>query len=249
MLAPMLVAAAFGAPSKVVLWNSGTCPYAQRAWIALKEKGVDFEFKKVDLQDKEATPQFGEDYLKANPNKSSSSKVPVLVVSDEDGSNASVYTESKVLLDVIEDIWPEPPLLPSDVKGRYNSRVFSDVVYDGVFGGAKSPYKMAMRKLDADEGKGEWDKEEEIGNICEALSIMNESLEKFGSEGPFVCGEHFSFAECITAPFAQRASAVMEHFVGIGVVELCQSKGYDRAGLWWKAVLGRQSVIDTGVAP
>ncbi|GAB5037158.1 glutathione s-transferase domain-containing protein [Nannochloropsis oceanica] len=48
---------AFAAPattvqSKVRLWNSGTCPYAQRAWLALLEKEVQFEHKIVDLQNK-----------------------------------------------------------------------------------------------------------------------------------------------------------------------------------------------------
>ena len=26
------------------------CPYAQRSWMTLLEKGIDFEFKTVDLQ-------------------------------------------------------------------------------------------------------------------------------------------------------------------------------------------------------
>ena len=45
--------AAYAVPSSVVLFNSGSCPYAQRAWIALEEKKVSYDWKKVDLFNKD----------------------------------------------------------------------------------------------------------------------------------------------------------------------------------------------------
>ena len=39
-------------PNKIVLWNSGVWPFAQRPWIALLEKGVQFEHKIIDLNNK-----------------------------------------------------------------------------------------------------------------------------------------------------------------------------------------------------
>jgi glutathione S-transferase len=57
----------------VRLWNSGTCPYAQRVWIALLEKHVPFEHKLVDLQDKPA--DFTAVYNSVSPDPTARAKV------------------------------------------------------------------------------------------------------------------------------------------------------------------------------
>lgn len=264
-------------PRRVTFWNSGTCPYAQRAWIALKEKGIDFDFEKVDLADKDATPGFEEAYYKANPNKMSSSKVPVVVVETE-GLNMKYYTESKVLLETLDELFPEAPLLipEDDIDGRYRSRVFGDVVYDSIWGGDRSPYRMAGRKAAGEK----WNQAKEEAGLCEMLQAMDESLECFQqlpqdqqqvqeveldgerensdedgvatvvstatNGGPFVLGEHFSMAECVTAPFVQRADFILKDYLEMDVVTLCQEHGYHRVGAWWTAVLERPSVVETG---
>ena len=128
-------------PHKVVLWNSGTCPYAQRAWIALDEKGISFESKIVDLKDKD--PEFETLYRRANPNPLMSSKVPVLVI-----DNTFVYTESNVVCEAIDELWPNAPaLLPMEPEARAKARAFSSIVYDSIFGGDRSAYQMALRKI------------------------------------------------------------------------------------------------------
>mmetsp|Transcript_35421 Transcript_35421/g.52035 ORF Transcript_35421/g.52035 Transcript_35421/m.52035 type:complete len:286 (-) Transcript_35421:40-897(-) len=248
------LALAFGTPSSVVLWNSGSCPYAQRAWIALEEKKVQYAWSKVDLFDKEATPEFGAAYKTANPNPLCSSKVPVLVVRDEASVEHS-FTESRVVLDAIEELFPaalgHPALLPLDVADRARARVFGEAVFDGAFGGQRSAYSIAIRKLDADEGKGSWDEEAERAKLCESLSALETSLGGGTPylSGPFVLGDHFSMAECMTAPFAQRAGVILAHYCDIDVLELCKEKSLSRAEAWWRAVTTRESVVKTGVPP
>ena len=66
------------------------CPFAERVWISLEEKKVDYEFKQVSLKDKE--PFFTETYRKAlGHDKKSDGKVPILI----DGEN--VITESDLV--------------------------------------------------------------------------------------------------------------------------------------------------------
>jgi glutathione S-transferase len=252
VLAPLLVTG-FAAPnvnSKVVLWTGGNCPYAQRAWVALQEKGIEFELKRVDLKDKTATPDFGGAYSLANPSPLCSSKVPILIVTNDKGET-QVYTESKIVLEAIEELWPEPALLPVGAPGeRAKARLFGDVIYDASFGGSRSVYKLAMRKADSEEGKGTWDAKEEKKNLCESLAALDTSLQQLNSNnnGPYVLGDRFSMAECVTAPFVQRANTIFAHH-GLNVLEVCQSEGYPRAAAWWKAVLERESVIATGPSP
>jgi hypothetical protein len=55
------------------LWAARVCPYAQRAYIALKETGVPFEFKPVDLHNK--APEFVELYRKVVCDDAANAKV------------------------------------------------------------------------------------------------------------------------------------------------------------------------------
>jgi len=92
---------------------------------------------------KQATPDFGEAYRQANPNPLCSSKVPVLVVREESGADdAQVFTESRVVIDAIEELFPAaegyPALLPSGISDRARARIFGEAVFDGAFGGARS---------------------------------------------------------------------------------------------------------------
>lgn len=84
----------------LTLWTSLTCPYAQRARIALEECGATYEVRIEDLSNK--SDDFLAVYERANPG--GRAKVPVL----EDGALA--ITESLVVLQYIVDtLWPLSP--------------------------------------------------------------------------------------------------------------------------------------------
>jgi len=247
---PSLTAAFPAATPNVVLWNSGSCPYAQRAWIALEEKGVAYTWSKVDLFDKEATPDFGAAYKQANPNPLCSSKVPVLVVTHEPHLEPQIFTESRIVVEAIDELFPAQQgfrgLLPSgpQVAERARARIFGEAVFDGAFGGARSAYSFAIRKLDAEEGKGEWELDAETEKLCEALEALEASLPE---SGPFVLGKDFSVAECMAAPFVQRAQVILSHYCGLDVLQLCNRRGLHRTETWWREVISRESVVKTGV--
>ena len=260
---------------KVVLWTSGTCPYAQRAWIALLEKGVNFEHRRVDLANKEATPDFLEAYRMANPNALSSAKVPVVAIDTVDNNvsnddqtttiKTDYYTESKIVCEVLEEFFPPSSstcsLMPGTVQDRYRQRVFADAVYDSIFGGDRSPYQLALRKVESESSSendngnvSAWNEEEFQETLCTMLENLNESLREFSMPsgvstasdvGPFLQGHTFGMAECWTAPFVQRADFMLRYKLGTDVATVCQEKGYDRAGQWWQAVLNRPSVVQS----
>lgn len=76
---------------KITFYNALICPYAQRAAIALKEVGADYETINIDLQNK---PDW---YKDVNPEL----KVPALTV---EGQNLA---ESLVIIEYINDRFPE----------------------------------------------------------------------------------------------------------------------------------------------
>ena len=78
------------------------CPFCERVWLALLEKGVPFDVTFIDLRDK---PEW---YLDMVP----SALVPAVKIDGE------VVTESRDILHAIEDAFPEndgyAPLLPTE---------------------------------------------------------------------------------------------------------------------------------------
>ena len=86
------------------LWLS---PFSRKVRVALKEKKLEFELKVEQVW--ERRPEF----LKLNP----AGQVPVLV--DEDGS---VISDSTVICEYLEEVYPEPPLLGDDAKERAEVR-------------------------------------------------------------------------------------------------------------------------------
>lgn len=98
---------------KLTLISHVLCPYVQRAVIALKEKGVDFERIDIDLAQK---PDW---FLAISP----LGKVPVLKVGDD------VIFESAVIAEFLEDT-VEPALHPADAIKRADHRAW--IEFSGV---------------------------------------------------------------------------------------------------------------------
>jgi glutathione S-transferase len=88
----------------VKLVDAARCPYCARVRIALAEKGIERDVVQVDLSDR---PQW---LLELNP---PSGRVPVL---DE-------LPESEVIMELLEELHPEPALLPSDPGERAQARL------------------------------------------------------------------------------------------------------------------------------
>ena len=93
-------------------WRSGT---SYRTRIALNLKGLSYEQKPVDLR---TGDQRSEAYLALNPQ----GLVPALEV------DGQVLTQSPAILEWLEERYPEPPLLPSDLGVRAQVRAMAALV-------------------------------------------------------------------------------------------------------------------------
>ncbi len=76
--------------AKPKLYSAWFCPFAQRAWLALLEKGVEFDLIEVDPYKKTA------EWLQISPR----GMVPVLV-----HEGRSIF-ESSVCIEYIDEAWP-----------------------------------------------------------------------------------------------------------------------------------------------
>ena len=92
----------------LTLYDAARCPYCARVRIVLAEKDVEFETVEIDLSDRPAWLY----------EKNSTGRVPVL---EEDGW---VLPESSVIMEFLDERYPEPALLPADAADRALSRVW-----------------------------------------------------------------------------------------------------------------------------
>ena len=88
------------------LYDAPRCPYCARARIALAEKGLSYERVEIDLQNR---PEW---LYELN----ASGRLPVL-------DDTFVLPESAVIMEYLEERYPDPPLLPDDPAERARARL------------------------------------------------------------------------------------------------------------------------------
>ncbi len=99
----------------VLLYEHPLSSYVQKVKIALREKGVAFETR---LPKDFGTLNRDGPFAAANPRM----EVPVLM----DGPDVCIF-ESTVILEYIEERWPDPALLPRDPAARAFARVTEEM--------------------------------------------------------------------------------------------------------------------------
>jgi stringent starvation protein A len=103
------------------LIDAARCPYCARVRIALAEKGLEYDVVQVDLRDRPAW------LVELNPPRG---RVPVL----DDGFT---LPESEVIMEYLDERYPDRPLLPSDRVQRAQARClvhrFDDLLGDDYY--------------------------------------------------------------------------------------------------------------------
>jgi glutathione S-transferase len=190
------------------------CPYVQRAAIALAEKGVAFERVDIDLSDK---PEW---FLKLSP----LGKVPVLVVTLDDGSEQVLF-ESQVIAEYLDETIA-PQLHPADPLGRASHRAwieFASAALADLFGFYTGDREIYREKL-------------------QALDAKFRRLEQVLGEGPFFAGDRFSLVDAAFAP-------VFRYFDTFdGLVEHGLLAGRPKLQAWRDQLAARPSVRNAAPA-
>jgi glutathione S-transferase len=183
------------------LWHAWACPYCMRVRIALAEKGLACDEREIDLANK--PPEL----LRVNP----ANGVPVLVV------DGAAIPESIVILQYLEDRWPERPLLPRDPLGRARARLLYDRV-TALLG----PHSFKLAR-GSDEEK------------LAAQAGVKTALAKLEEEAPvegLLVGADLTIADLALAPFVARLPRELRP----------AALGLPRLARWEAAVMNRPSV-------
>lgn len=158
----------------LTLYDAPRCPYCARVRIVLAEKGVELETIEVDLEDRPAWIY----------EKNSTGRVPVV---EEDGWT---LPESAVIMEYLEERYPDPPLLAADPADRALARL--RIFRHDAF--TKPYYALRRGEAGAD------------ALFAEQLDRLDAALE----ERPWLGGADYGLADIAYVPWVLRARERME---------------------------------------
>ncbi|MEE3718552.1 glutathione S-transferase family protein [Tumidithrix elongata RA019] len=193
------------------LYFAKASTFAQRTRVVLLEKGIEFTSTDIDFQNKSA------DFLKV----SRYGKVPAIV------HNGFELYESAIINEYLEEVFPEPTLLPRDPGAKAIARIWIDY--------ANTRFIPAFVKL----LRGKTVEEQEQGRrefIESLLYIEQEGFGKLSGDGAYFLGEHLSLVDISFYPWFERLP-VLEHFRKF---ELPAET--PRIQKWWATLRDRDSV-------
>ena len=180
----------------LTLYDAARCPYCARIRIVLAEKGVEYEPVEIDLTDRPAWIY----------EKNSTGRVPVL---EEDGW---LLPESAVIMEFLEDRYPEPPLHAADAADRALARLWIFRHDDFT-----KPY-YALRR--GEDGAGaRFDAE--LGNLDAALA-----------QHAWLGGSAYGLADIAYVPWVLRARDML----GVSL------DGFPAVAAWLERLVARPSI-------
>ncbi|POS73603.1 glutathione S-transferase [Diaporthe helianthi] len=216
-------------PGEHVLYSGWFCPFVQRVWITLEEKGIPYRYQEINPYKKEPS------FLALNPR----GLVPTLGVPTADKGEQPLI-ESGVICDYLDETFPDVPLYPRDDPFRKAKlRVSIDYVTSRIIPAFHRFLQHTPEKpYTIDEIRREF------------LSTLVTWIKDADPEGPFFAGRALSMPDVIMAPWAVRLW-VFEHFKegGLGMPKAGEGgedeKAWERWRRWAAAVEGRDSVRNT----
>ncbi|HEU0303317.1 MAG TPA: glutathione S-transferase family protein [Gaiellaceae bacterium] len=181
----------------ITVYDADRCPYCARVRIVLAEKSIPHETVAIDLSDRPGW------LYEKNP----LGKVPVL---EEDGL---CIPESVVIMELLEERYPEPALLPADPAQRALARLAVWRFEDDF----ARDYYAARR---GDDGAGE--------RLAGRLTALDLRLAEF----PYLAGGSYTLADIAWWPWLPRA----ESYLGI------RFEGYPALAAWLERLAERPPI-------
>lgn len=184
---------------RVVLYRDSAawCPYCQKSWIALEERRVSYEVKKIDMRCYGAGKP--EDFLKLSPN----GNLPVAVI------DGKAYSESDDIIDLIDDMGSLKTSTLRPQEGTDAAERLKYLCDDGRNSLERRLYTRWMYLLTGVR------KPEEYRLLYEEhLDEVEEALSDAPAGGPYFLGKDLSLVDIKFIPFLERQLASLAYFKG-----------------------------------
>ncbi len=229
----------------LTLHNYWSSVCSQKVRICLAEKGLAFENRHVNLFEFD---HWRPEYLKMNPK----AVVPAL---DHDGR---IVVESNVILEYLEDCFPQVRLRPEDAYAKTQMRLWlfnsEEIAHENVNTCSYNPRHAARHRAKghtSDDLKrmaagcpnpvirnrllhraafGVTDAEE--NQAYEALDFLLDNMEQTLGRGPWLAGAEYSLADIAMAPFINRIEVLKRP-------EMVEAARRPNLAQWWQRIQAR----------
>ena len=180
----------------LTLYDAARCPYCARVRIVLADKGIEYEPVEIDLTDRPAWIY----------EKNVTGRVPVV---EED---AWLLPESAVIMEYLDERYPEPPLLAADPADRALARlwIFRHDDFTRPYYALRRGEDGAAARLDA-----------ELGKLDAALA-----------DRPWLGGREYGLADIAYVPWVLRARDML----GVPL------DGFPAVAAWLERLVARPSI-------
>lgn len=204
----------------LTLYNSVESTCGQKVRFVLSEKQLKWTEIKLNLRKGE---QFDPQYLKLNPK----AVVPTLVHDER------VIRESSIIIEYLDDVYPEPALKPEDYYARAMMRLlvksFDDEVHPAVgilsyaiflrhqmnelktpeelqehFMKITDPMRRERQQRTHEDGLKSPAAKMAVNSLDKVIALMNDAL----NEVPWLAGKNYSLADATAAPYMVRIKAL-----------------------------------------
>lgn len=176
------------------LYDHPVSSYAQKARVALREKNLPFTvISPFRFEASSPDPLF----TKANPR----GEVPVLAVTEQPGADPFTVVDSRIIVQYLEDRYPEKPLLARDAAGKAKARMIEqvcDAQYEAVNWGWGEVLWMKR-------AKGELKAHLKAETERQTRDIQDWLEGQIEASG-WLAGESFGLAEAAAAPIVHRSA-------------------------------------------
>ncbi|KAI1756758.1 putative glutathione S-transferase [Xylaria castorea] len=226
------------AENQLKLFSGWFCPFVQRVWLTLEEKGIPYEYIENESIILFNPYHKGPELMRSNPR----GLVPTLQVAP----GKSLY-ESTVICEYLEDHYAdhEPKLFPSDNYERARSRIWMDYVTSRVI---PAFHRFLQFQPSSYDGDG-------AARLDELRAEFRKCLLEFAGEmadvaqGPWFAGKDIGLVDITLLPWAVRLWVFDEFKGGLGIPEKGaggqDEERWERWRVWLAAVNERDSVKKT----
>ncbi len=184
---------------------------AYRTRIALHLKGVPFETVSIHLT-RNGGEQHSPEFRSVNPQK----RVPALMLDD-----GEVLLQSLAIIDYLDEVYPDPPLLPKDPVERAHVRAVAQIIACDIHPlNNTGPLGYLRSALKADQSAvQEW--------YRHWIAIGFEAVEALIKPGPYAFGRNVTIADICIVPQvanARRFKVPLDRFPGIVAVDAAATR-------------------------
>jgi len=200
----------------IEFYTMDMCPYAQRTWIALEEKGLQYTRKLINIRNASERAWYVEH---VNP----LGKVPSI----RDASDGTIVYESEIVNEYLAQKFADlgNPLMPQDPAACAAVRLWNHHLNSKL---APAHFTYLMNKNSSIDARKRDDLEE-------TLQYYEHHL-----VGPYLIGEQFTLADVNALPFFERLVFSCRRFKGYEIPE-----SMTRLHSWLNLVMQRPSFIAT----